>query len=126
MTATVQVLGGHIQLFSRTALSEVQWRLLSGNNRETGRGADAYPDAESCRIGVKTLQAAIDDLDGSVRRVGSNEWGWRLMLDGRLVASSQRGFDRMIRCEQGLAQFLVQLRDAHIGSSVMVSEARRW
>lgn len=119
-------IGGHVQLFSQTAGAPVQWRLLSANNRDIGRGVDTYPDAESCRLGVKVLQSLVDELEGSVRRTSSHEWVWQLKHAGRPVALSGRGFDRLIRCEQGLAQFLFSLSRAQIGATLMVSHARRW
>jgi hypothetical protein len=118
--------GAHIQLFSRTDRSPVRWRLLSANNREAGRGVEAYVDVESCRVGIKELQSVIDDLDASVRRLGTNQWAWQLALGGEPVAVSSRGFDRMIRCEQGLAHFLEHARSAEIGTVLMVSSSRRW
>lgn len=117
---------GHVQLFTRTADAPVRWRLLSGNNRETGRGAETFPDVETCRVGIKDLQTTIDELDASVRRTSANAWVWQLLLEGRTVAVSGRSFDRQIRCEQGLAHFLQHIRDAEIGSTLMVSDARRW
>jgi hypothetical protein len=117
---------GHIQLFSRTDRSPVRWRLLSANNRETGRGVESYRDVESCRVGIKDLQSVIDDLDAAVRRLGTKEWAWQLTRDGEPVIVSSRGFDRMIRCEQGLTHFLEQVRAAEIGTGVMISNARRW
>ena len=122
----VPAVSGHVQLFARTANAPVRWRLLSGNNREAGRSADTYPDVESCRIGVKEVQATLDELDTIVRRTTSNEWAWQLVRAGQLVAVSGRGFDRLIRCEQGLAQFLHNIRQAEIGATLMVSHARRW
>jgi hypothetical protein len=123
---TVTVNAGHIQLFSATPNSPVRWRLLSGNNRDAGRGTESYPDAESCRIGVKQLQAAISELEPSLRRTALNEWVWQVSLRGQVVAVSGRGFDRLIRCEQGLRQFVLHIRDAEIGSTLMVTNARRW
>ena len=117
---------GHVQLFARTADAPVRWRLLSGNNREAGRSAMSYPDAETARIAVKEFQIIVDELQPTVRRTTSNEWAWQLSHLGQLVAVSGRGFDRLIRCEQGLAQFLTNIRQAEISAALMVSHARRW
>lgn len=117
---------GHVQLFSRTSDAPVRWRLLSGNNRETGRGVETYPDMESARIGIKNLQETVSDLDASVRRTTTNEWAWQLLFEGRPLAVSGRSFDRLIRCEQGLAHFLQHIREAEISSTLMVSHSRRW
>ena len=117
---------GHVQLFAATPSAPVRWRLLSGNNRDTGRGTESFPDAETCRIAVKALQVALDEVDPALRRSTDNQWVWQLTKNDRVIAVSGRGFDRLIRCEQGLAQFLAQLRDAEIGTSLMISNARRW
>ena len=122
----VPVTSGHVQLFARTASAPVRWRLLSGNNREAGRSAETYADVESARVGVKELQATLDELVPTVRRTTSNEWAWQLTYAGDVVAVSGRGFDRLIRCEQGLAQFLLNIRYAEISATLMLSHARRW
>lgn len=124
MTAARSI--GHIQLFSRSVGEPIRWRMLSGNNREIGRGVDSYPDVESARIGVKELQTLLDALEAGVRRNTSNEWMWHLSLDGRLVAVSGHGFNRLIRCEQGLTQFQATIRVAEVGPTLMVSDSRRW
>lgn len=126
MTPSTGGAAGHVQLFTRTSDAPVRWRLLSGNNRETGRGVDTYPDVESCKVGIKDLQSTVEDLDASVRRTSTNEWAWQLLREGRVVAVSGRSFDRLIRCEQGLAHFLEHIREAEIGATVMVSHSRRW
>jgi hypothetical protein len=117
---------GHVQLFAATPNAPVRWRLLSGNNRDSGRGTETFADAETCRLAVKALQVAVDEAEPSLRRSTGNQWVWQVAHGGRVVAISGRGFDRLIRCEQGLAQFLEQLRDAQIGASLMISNARRW
>jgi len=116
----------HVQLFAGTPDAPVRWRLLSGNNREIGRGAESFPDAESCRMAVKELQVCVDDLESSVRRDGGHVWTWQLRLGDRIVAASPRGFDRLIRCNYGLAQFRDELREAGVGAGLMVSHTRRW
>ena len=57
MAANPQARVGHIQLFAAAQVGQVRWRLLSGNNREIGRGAQVFADAETCRIAVKELQS---------------------------------------------------------------------
>jgi hypothetical protein len=117
----------HVQLFANTPSSPVRWRLLSGNNREIGRSVDEFADAETCRLAIKDLQNALDELTSSVRRTVSNEWTWELTRGTAPVAvSGPRGFDRMIRCKQGLSSFLLLVPDADIGTTSMVSHARRW
>ncbi len=116
----------HIQLFAQDESSPVQWRLLSGNNREVGRGSEQFDGVESCRLAIKQLQCGASELECTVHRAESSTWVWRVLRDGELVVSSGRRYDRLIRCKQGLAHFLEQFVDAEIGAGVMFSRARRW
>lgn len=116
----------HVQLFGRTLDAPVRWRLLSRNNREIGRGAELFPDAEACRIAVKELQTIIDELEPTVRRDGAHSWIWQLSLGDQLVAASAHGFDRLIRCNYGLAQFRDTLASAPVGEDVVYTATRRW
>ena len=116
----------HVQLFARGPDAPVRWRLLSRNNREIGRGAELFDDAEACRIAVKELQTVVDELEPSVRRDGSHSWIWQLSLADQLVAASAHGFDRLIRCNRGLDQFRAEIRVATIGAGLMLSDTRRW
>lgn len=114
----------HIQLFSRTSASPVQWRLLSGNNREIARSADAFPDAETCRIAIKELQARSADLERRIVRL-QNRWSWELLDAGHTVVLGH-SVDRLVRCEQALAAAATHLAAASVGTTVTVSTARRW
>jgi hypothetical protein len=119
--------GFHVQLFARTPSSEVGWRLLSGNHREAGRTAPAYPDAEACRIAIKELQRDLPYLEQRLRRVEPNRWMWELRTArGLVVATSGRAFDRLIRCEQAGAQFVEQFVDAPVAPAVVYTSTRRW
>jgi hypothetical protein len=115
-----------VQLFAATATAPVQWRLLSGNNRDIGHGASEYRDIETCRLAVKELQHGVDDAQSSVRRTSTNQWCWQLTRNGVAVAVSAHGFDRLIRCEQGLDYFRAGIRDAEIAIVLLISGTRRW
>jgi hypothetical protein len=115
-----------VQLFARTANDPVRWRLLSTNNREIGRSAEFFADVESCRLAVKEVQTAVDELLPVVRRADANSWIWQVVRDGRAVAVSAHGYDRQIRCGRGLTHFLQEIRTAAISAEVMTSHARRW
>jgi hypothetical protein len=117
---------GHIQLFASSGDGLVHWRLLSGNNREAGRGSDGFPDAETCRLAIKHFQVNVADFETSVRRSGAGTWTWDLSFDGRPVAYSGHRFDRLIRCELSLSRFVERLPLCEIGANVMFSDARRW
>ena len=118
--------GCHLQLFASTPTSDVRWRLLSGNNREIARCVDSYPDAESCRIAVKELQASIEDLLPVVRQTEAHRWVWQLSDQDGVVVASAHHFDRLIRCQRGLDQARAELPIATISPGVMFSLARRW
>jgi len=116
----------HIQLFSTSVHAPVRWRLLSGNNRDMGRSADEFDDAESCRVALKQLQEDAAHLVPRVRRLTPSSWHWEITLDDVAIAGSGHPFDRLIRCEQGMTQFLTHFATAPIGATLMVSESRRW
>jgi hypothetical protein len=126
MAANPQARGGHIQLFAAAQVGQVRWRLLSGNNREIGRGAQVFADAETCRIAVKELQSRFDEIETAVRRAGGHSWVWQMSLAGKTVAAAAHDYDRLIRCERGLAQFVAQIAVAEVGPVLMLSQARRW
>jgi hypothetical protein len=117
--------GAHFQMFAATDQGEIRWRLLSGNNRDLGRGVAAYADAESCRLGIKQMLAVLDELVPQVRR-GDHLWQWSLLAEQLPVISGGHAYDRQIRCEQALAQFRTQARDARPADSVMLTASRRW
>lgn len=115
-----------MQLFASTPTAEVRWRLLSGNNREIGRGAESFADQESCRVAIKDLQTTVDVLVPAVRRESGHAWVWQLTIGDRVVAASAHGYDRLIRCERAMTQFRLELRAAPVGEHVMISQTRRW
>jgi hypothetical protein len=118
--------GVQIQLFAVSARSSVGWRLLSGNNREAGRGAVLYADAESCRIAVKELQRDVALLERRIRRTDANRWAWELHLNHVPVVVAARASDRLVRCEQSAAQIVVALASAPISTLVVYTASRRW
>jgi hypothetical protein len=113
-------------MFAWAADAPLQWRLLAGNNREAGRGALSYEDADRCRIAVRALQAALDQTQATVRRTASNLWTWQLTLNGGVIAAAGREYDRMIRCEQAVEAFVRGMRAAPIHDAVIISNSRRW
>ena len=123
---TAAVPAGHVQLFAETDRSVVRWRLLSGNNRELGRGREAFVDSEACRLVIKELQTETDQIVAAIRRVGSHSWSWQLMRGDEVVAEASHAYDRRIRCEQAMNQFASQLRDAVIRPDIMLTHSRRW
>lgn len=126
-TATTSPTGrAHIQLFAADERAEVRWRLLSGNNRELGRGAAGHPDAESCLLGIKAVLVMLDDLTAQVRRSDGHLWQWRLLDAEDPIVISGHAYDRQVRCQQAMAQFLLQVRTARPSDLVMLTGSRRW
>lgn len=116
----------HFQIFAPRETAPVRWRLLSGNNRELGRGVAEYLDAATCHIAIKELVAGLDELKPEIRRSHVHRWTWELRQHGEPIASSSHLFDRQIRCTQGLSQFLLAALHAVVNADVMVSASRRW
>ncbi|HEV7205466.1 MAG TPA: hypothetical protein VGN18_12715 [Jatrophihabitans sp.] len=114
-----------IQLFTQSANAAVGWRMLSGNNREAGRGVDRFADESRCRSAVAMLQADTMSLYPRVRRSTSRLWTWEIQVDGRLIATAPHAFDRMIRCEQSAAQFLTNFARAGVGLALVHAGSRR-
>ncbi|MBE7190615.1 hypothetical protein [Jatrophihabitans endophyticus] len=123
---TIAATGYQFQLFMRTAGGAVNWRLLSGNNREAGRGAVAFSDVEQCRAAIEDLRVHEAELVGRVRRTDDNRWTWQLLHDDRIVAVASKAADRMIRAESALQIFRASLAEASIRPSIVLTESRRW
>jgi hypothetical protein len=89
------------------------WRLLSGNNRELGRGASAFADLESAVSAVVVLRSRLSDVTTRiVREDRPGEWAWILLLGEHPVARSARTYQRLRECEYSLTGFLEALPDA--------------
>lgn len=84
----------------------VGWRLLGSNNRELGRSACAYADAEAALTAVEGIRGLV--ADGEVHIVhdgGSGRWAWHLREGGVPVACSGRGFRLQRECRRNMEQF---------------------
>ena len=121
MTAVSQ-----FQLFTLARSEPIRWRLLSGNNRESGRSAVTFVDEDEALAGIDLLRARASDLAAAVRRFDAHRWTWVIRLDGAPVAGTSHTFDRSIRCEQAAARFIASLPMAGVRSGLLISAARRW
>jgi hypothetical protein len=102
-----QSAGLYFQTYAPTGRrGSVRWRLLSGNNRDMGRGALDYPDLESCVLGLKEIVHRIDALEKKIMPAGDNRWQWQMLLDDEVVAVSGHAFDRRVRCEMSSTRFM--------------------
>ena len=61
-----------------------------------------------------------------MQRSPSSTWSWTLTRGGVAVATSGFRYDRLIRCRQGLAQFVDVLTGCEVGTNVMYTQSRRW
>jgi uncharacterized protein YegP (UPF0339 family) len=103
----------------------VKWRLLSGNNRDMGRGVATHRDVAACRQGILDVLLRLDELDPIFIPEGNNSWRWFLRYNGEPIVSSGHAYDRKVRCKEGQVQFLLHAPNAQIREDV-VSSARRW
>jgi hypothetical protein len=86
----------------------VGWRLLGMNNRELGRSAHSFPDAEAAQSAIARLRADLDQSSGHIGHdPASQSWQWRLDGSDGPVAVSGRGFRHERECRYNLEQFLV-------------------
>jgi hypothetical protein len=115
--------GFHVQLF--TDDRGVGWRLLSGNNRECGRGATSFDDGDECVDVVRGLQRDVELLVHRTRISDTHRWRWEVLTHERSVAATSRSFDRLIRCEQGAQAFLSSFAAAPIRPTVISPVPRR-
>jgi hypothetical protein len=85
----------------------VGWRLLGANNRELGRSALAYPDAESALGAVAAVRRlAVVGVAHIVHERTETPWVWQLEDErGGVVATSGRGFRHERECRYNLEQF---------------------
>jgi hypothetical protein len=84
----------------------VGWRLLGSNNRELGRSAVAYADAEAALGSIlRVRDLAVDGEAHIVHDRATGLWAWHLDDDGALVANSGRGFRHERECRYNLEQF---------------------
>lgn len=84
----------------------VTWRLLSSNNRDLGRSAQAFAEVRTCQATVRRLQELVGEVTVVQVRAGRVDWSWRVRLDGVDVAVSSRTYQRRIQAESACAVFL--------------------
>jgi hypothetical protein len=118
--------GPHFQLYRASAATAVRWRLLGGNNRPLARSALDYVDEGECRNALTELNKTLSELVGRVDRQPPNLWVWRLSDVEGDVAVSAHPYDRQIRSQHAMAQFLQNAARARIDKTVVMSAARRW
>ena len=97
----------------------VGWRLLGANNRELGRSAAVYVDAEAALESLSRLRN-LTGVAHIVQQPQTGLWAWRLQDEDVLVAHSGRGFRRERECRYNLEQF----RDAVASAPVSVATVR--
>lgn len=106
--------------------SPVRWRLLSGNNRDMGRGAEEYPDDGLCREAIDDLRGMIGGLQIVLKPVPPLQWAWGLRQPtGRMLATSGYSYDRQLRCEQACLAFVRSTAEAPINPAVAYFGLRR-
>lgn len=98
--------GGRLAHASVSAGGGVGWRLLGANNRELGRSAVSYADAEDALAALGRVRRLAHLGDAHVvHDQVTGLWAWHLDDDGVLVATSGRGFRHERECRYNLEQF---------------------
>lgn len=115
----------HFQIYATETGNGLRWRLLSGNRREIGRSAAVYSDTADCRDDIARVSASVDDIVLRVYRAEAPGWTWDAVVNNVVVASSNRRFDRQIRCAQAAKLFVELASDAVIHPVVMHPYRRR-
>jgi uncharacterized protein YegP (UPF0339 family) len=116
----------HFQMYGPAETDAVRWRLLSGNNRDMGRGVLVYRDPEACRAGIAEILRRIDELEPAFVPESNNSWRWALRYRGEPIVMSGHPYDRKVRCREGYTHFLEHAPDASVKPVVVISSARRW
>jgi uncharacterized protein YegP (UPF0339 family) len=95
------------RLVHEPAAGGVGWRLLGANNRELGRAAIAYPDAEAALSAVADVrELAAVGAAHILHDPATGSWAWHLLADdSRVIATSGRGFRHERECRYNLEQF---------------------
>jgi hypothetical protein len=101
----------------------VGWRLLGSNNRELGRSARAYPDAESALGAVSAVRDLAQSGDAHiVHDPATGLWAWHLFEGEALVANSGRGFRHERECRYNLEQFRAEAPTSPASDSAVPTE----
>jgi hypothetical protein len=113
----------HFEIYAQGSLG-VRWRLLSGNNRDSGRSAVHYVDSDACLSGLRNLIELVDDLQPVHVLAADNRWEWRLCLGSVALASSSRTFDRRLRCVASSQWFVSAAPLAEVRPEVRIAGER--
>lgn len=82
------------------------WRFMSANNRSLARSAQTAPDVESCLAAIRILQESLPHAVGETSRDGAGQWMWRVRVDGEVVATTTRTYQRQVRARLMCDSFL--------------------
>jgi len=94
------------RLTATTGREGVGWRLLGSNNRELGRSATSFADAESALVAIgRARQLASEGEAHIVHDPRTGLWSWHLDGDSATAATSGRGFRYERECRYNLEQF---------------------
>lgn len=101
----------------------VGWRLLGANNRELGRSATSFPDAESALLAIERMRTQVSRVEVHVLHdPRTGVWVWRLDDDGVPAATSGRGFRLERECRYNLDQFREAAPTAPTSDAAIPSE----
>jgi hypothetical protein len=113
----------HFEMYSLRSASEVHWRLLSANNRDSGQSGSGYPDVEACRGAIDKLLEVLATARPSYTLTADHRWHWTLAHGDEVLARSSRSFDRRLRCVAASQWFLQAAPSATIRTTLRVARA---
>nr|WP_296067899.1 hypothetical protein [uncultured Actinoplanes sp.] len=96
----------------------ITWRLLATNNRDLGRGFDAYPSRKALRDALLALQRDAAGLAAVLTRTGPSSWGWRILAGDVTIAVASRNYQRRIQATQAAAVVLQLIPQAALGAGL--------
>lgn len=101
------------------------WRLIGRNNRELGRSVSSFGSYSPCRQAVEDLRLGAAKLvPHTVTDLLTGRWGWRVAVDGDLVAAYGRWYGHERNCRAGMMKFVDAVRDADVVPGVITLRDR--
>lgn len=95
-----------VRMATSQGASGIGWRLLGANNRELGRSAGAFADAEEALEDISRARRLAAVGEGHiVHDPTTGHWAWHLDEVDDAVAVSGRGFRYERECRYNLEQF---------------------
>lgn len=109
----------------RVDQQQVRWRLLGGNNRVLGVGAEPLCDHSTALDEVDLVRKRIDEAEFALEHVHSGLWWWRMTVDDVEVARASRGFARRVDALLSCRRFKQRVPEAETDLTLAVFQPGR-